>query len=173
MNMAKILQSKKLKSYNLQPKRGFTLIETIIYMGLLAGILLIITNLLINTSYFSLEETARLEVQKNGRFAIERIIRDLQSADEVSIPENNNPTENLIAGDVSYQLSGDILQRTDIEGTDNVTSNQVKIDSIEFRRIENPGRNPSIQIKLNINFVGNIEGNRDISQDFETTYYLK
>lgn len=153
--------------------KGFTLIETIIYMGLLAVILLVITNLMITTGYFSQEETARLEIQKNGRFAIERIIRDLQTADTVTTPADSTPTDNLVIGDISYQLSGNRLQRTDTDSTENVTGNQVQIDTIQFSRIENPGGDPSIKINLTLNYIGQIEGGRDISQEFETSYYLK
>ncbi len=152
---------------------GFTLIETIIYMGLLSIILLIITNLLITASYFSQEETARLEIQKNGRFVTELIIRDLQNASSVDVPNDNNPTNNLIAGDVSYGLISGTLIRSESGDFDNVTSNQVKVESLEFRKIANVGGRPSIQIKININFIGEVEGKRDISQEFETTYYLK
>ena len=162
-----------LKSKILNLKSGFTLIETIIYMGLLAAILLVITNLMITTSYFSQEETARLEIQKNGRFAIERIIRDLQAADSVTIPADSTPTNNLVIGDISYQLSSDRLTRTDLDSTENVTNNSVQVDSLEFSRIENPGGKTSIKIKITVNYIGLIEGNRDISQDFGTTFYLK
>lgn len=166
-----------MKQYNnVTIKKGFTLIETIIYMGLLAVILLIVTNLLIASSSFSQEETARLEIQKNGRFAVERIIRDLQASQTISIPSDSIPTGNLVISNpeqITYNISNNRLVRVDSTSTENVTDNQVKIDSLSFSRIENPGGNTTIKIDLTVNYIGQVEGNRNISQEFSTTYSLK
>lgn len=157
-------------------QKGFTLIETIIYMGILVVILLIVTNLLIASSSFSQEETARLEIQKNGRFAIERIIRDLQASQAVNIPDTSVPTNHLVISNptqITYNISNNRLVRVDSTSTENVTDNQVKIDSLSFSRIENSGGRATIKMDLTVNYIGQVEGNRNISQKFSTTYSLK
>lgn len=168
---------KKLISYKLQAKQGFTLIETMIYMGLLAMILLVITNLMITTSVFSQEETARIEIQQTGRYQLEKIVRDLENTTAISTPSDASPTNNLVVttsgGQISYQLSGNNLTRQTISSTENTNSNQVKIDSVNFRRIGNAGGKPTIEITINVNYIGQVEGNRNISQTFTTTYSLK
>lgn len=169
LNLMKYLQKQK--------KSGFGLIEIIIYMGLLSIVLLVVTNLLISTSYFSQEEAARLEIQKNGRFIMERIIRDLENCTQVITPADSNPTNNLIcssdSGQITYQLTADRLTRTDSISTESATGNLVKIDAIAFNRIANLGGQVSIKMEITVNYIGQILGNRNIAQTFTTTYSLK
>lgn len=179
-NFKSIFNNLMLKIKNL-PKsarfRGFTLIEIIIYMGLLAMILLVVVNLMITSSSFSQEENARLEIQQNARFATERIIRDLQSNQAISTPNNSTPTNNLIIASgpqqIAYSLNNNRVIRTDTTSVENTTNNQVKIDFLEFKRIENTGGKPTIKITMRVNYVGNIQGNIDISQEFSTIYSIK
>lgn len=64
----------------LKNKRGFSLLELLIYMAILAGFLAVIANLFFIISANSAKEEARAEVWQNLRFAIQQITTDLHSS---------------------------------------------------------------------------------------------
>lgn len=142
-------------------------------MGILAFVLIVITNLLITTSSFSQEEIARIEVQRNARFALEKIVRDIQIQNTITIPDDTNPISNLILDDISYSVDQNRLKRTDPTSAELVTNNQVKVDSITFSKVINPVSNPSLKITIVINYTGQVEGNKNLAQSFTTSYTLK
>lgn len=65
-------------------QQGFTLIETIVYVGIISIFLVSIVQF--TTSLVSAGEKARIqnEVQQNARFAMERLRREIRTADDVN-----------------------------------------------------------------------------------------
>src|SRR3990167_6958851 len=69
---------------NLQ--KGTSLIELLIYFGLLATVLIIATDLIIRTGEFSLEANTRNALQQDARFIIGRLTYDIHQADLINTP---------------------------------------------------------------------------------------
>lgn len=88
---------------------GFSLLELLIYMGLLAGIMMVIANIFVIFSLNSANSEARTAVQQNLQFAMQNIVNDVkkrQDADSISINANGDVLD-LVSS------SGDILLRFD------------------------------------------------------------
>jgi len=95
----------KIFKYN----QGFSLLELLIYMGLLAGIMMVIANIFIIFSLNSANSEARTAVQQNLQFAMQNIVNEVkkrQDADSISINANGDVLD-LVSS------SGDILLRFD------------------------------------------------------------
>src|SRR3990167_8822134 len=96
-------------------KRGFTLIEIIIYMALLSIFLLTLTDIFVSILDVQLESDATSAVEQDGRFLLSRLAYDINRANAITIPgaigSSSNSLEMTIAADTyTYTLSGSDLQ---------------------------------------------------------------
>jgi len=122
---------------------GFTLLELLIYIAILAIITLVIANafIILNRSRGQVE--AKNEVSSNLRFALEKTKRDIVTAKSLVTPAVKNTAsstlELTIASDtIKYFASSSLLFRqTNTNAPEQITTAKVKIDSINFKRLEN------------------------------------
>ncbi|MBI2450972.1 MAG: prepilin-type N-terminal cleavage/methylation domain-containing protein [Parcubacteria group bacterium] len=139
-------------------KKGFTLIELIIYVGILGVVSLIIVNFFGVFGRTRAQNEARTEVEDNLRLAIEKISRDVRIASAISLPAagGQSSTLGITIGGVSttYQISGQgILQRVSGGTVLDITSNKVVVanNSDNFVRTDNSGGNiRSITLQVNL-----------------------
>jgi len=122
---------------------GFTLLELLIYIAILAIITLVIANafIILNRSRGQVE--AKNEVSSNLRFALEKTKRDIVTAKSLVTPAVKNTAsstlELTIASDtIKYFASSSLLFRqTNTNAPEQITTSKVKINSINFKRLEN------------------------------------
>lgn len=160
-------------------EKGFSLLELLIYIGILAGFLTIIVNLFFMISVNSAKEEARIEVQQNLQFAISQITNELHSSESATII--NNPTsgapENILNYTVNsvtteFRITDGVLKKTEdlggpSESTENITGNNVTINTTGpkiFTRIAD-----TIQINLEIGYNDNGKPSYEFSQKIQTT----
>ena len=193
------MSDKKIKH---MPINGFSLLELLIYMGLLAGVMMVIANVFSIFAINSGSSEARTEVQQNLQFAMQNVvngIRGQEGTSSVNIGPNGDVLD-LVAS------SGEILLRFDAQngtlkrtlgvlGANCLASGECKIDcatpdpdcapqdllsSKVTLSPSNPPDDPtfkniagSIQIKLNISYNDN--GRRDYvyRQTSQTTVLSK
>ena len=142
-------------------QRGTSLIELLIYFGLLATVLIIATDLIIRTGEFSLEANTRNALQQDARFIINRLTYDIRQADLINTPAglgDSGPTLVFTVGPETHTYS---LVGTDLEyqrqtgpppltQTANVNSNQTRVNSILFQRLGNTNGQPTIKITFQL-----------------------
>jgi len=58
-------------------KRGFTLIEILIYMGLMAALIIVLTNVFVTVLETQLESSSTSVVEIDGRYLLSRLIYDI------------------------------------------------------------------------------------------------
>lgn len=120
--------------------RGFTLIEFIIYIGIVSTILVVVVNFNWDIIYGSIKSQSLREVQQNGRFALEKIIRSLRAGGEL--------TDFVVLNGTLYQkeiaLTSDRVEVTDL--TINSIANTYKI-KLSLRHI-NPGERNEYEADL-------------------------
>lgn len=171
-----------MKLYLKNNQHGFSLLELLIYMAILAGFLMVVVNLFFMISSSSGREEARAEVQQNLRFALQQITSDIRSATAVSVPASGGEgnTLSITVGGVvaSYTVSGGILQRTRGASTENITTDRVTVNSpsvapFVFTRADNSGARPTIQIVLEMSYNDNGRANYKFSDKVQTTVSLK
>lgn len=181
---------------------GFSLLELLIYMGLLAGVMMVMANLFTIFSSNSASSEAKTEVQQNLQFAMQNIVNGIRNQQDIgSIAINAN-------GDILDLMSssGEILLRFDAQngslkktsgvlGANCAVSGQCKIgcatpdpDCVAQNLLSshvslaasNPPNEPTfkniagtIQIKLNISYNNNGKQNYAYQQATQTTISVK
>ena len=145
-----------------QKKRGFSLLELLIYIGVLSIIVVVITNILISLSNSNSQSQARSEVNSSVRFASELLQQDLKNASAVSVPSFGNPSTSLTLvrnnKTITYDVSEGVLRRTEGQNDpSNITNSSVIVSSVTFTRIENTNAvfdktNVSIKIKMTFTY---------------------
>lgn len=128
--------------------RGFTLIEFIIYIAIVAAILAIAVSFSWEIIYGNIKSQALREVQQNGRFAMEKITKALRSDSEPNI----------------FSVSDGILYQNNIP----ITTDQVKVTNLEITPIANT-------YKINLSIEYNNPSNRneyEASIDLESAIAL-
>lgn len=123
-------------------ERGVTLIELLIYVAIVSGILIVISDAFLAISATGRSIDAKTEVNSNMRFATQKIIGDIKSATSVSVPTVVGATAStlqlLVSGQtILYDVTNGQLRRS-INGTpDAVTSSLVTVSTPTFTRLEN------------------------------------
>ncbi|MBI5147852.1 MAG: four helix bundle protein [Parcubacteria group bacterium] len=138
-----LIKSLNSKSYILNSSRGFSLLELLIYVAVLAIVTVIVSGFFLAINKGRGQVDARTEVNQNIRFALSAIERDLSAASSVTVPATTGATSSvltLISGGntVTYATTTlNRLQRTVNSLSEVIVSERVKIDSLSFVRLEN------------------------------------
>ncbi len=161
----------KSQNSNLKTHRGFTLIEILIYIGLVSVFLIICTSFAWTAINSKIKSQAILEVQQNARLAIERMVQEIHAAKDINIaqsdfdinlafPENAGRKLSLVmeyAGidPTEFDVSFNILQiKQETSGPYALTSSNVKVTDLTFTNlstVNNKTRN--IRIRLAIEHI--------------------
>jgi type II secretory pathway pseudopilin PulG len=130
---------KRSKYFPWNFSRGFTIIELLIYMGILTVVLGALTSVYGAVLDSGLENRAVSATQQNGRYITNRLTYDIQRASSITSPSlgsSDSTLQLMINGSlVTYQLNANgSLTITDSIGTDMVSAYDVSISALIFTR---------------------------------------
>ena len=163
----------------IKENKGSSLLELLIYIGILAGFLTVVTNLFFMISVNSAKEEARIEVQQNLQFAISQITNEVCfSENETTI---NSPISGVPENILNYTVNSVITEFRVIDGvlkkiedlggpSENIkdlTNNNVIINTAESKIFTRIG--DTIQINLEISYNDNGRPSYKFSQKIQTT----
>ena len=122
--------------------KGFSLLELLIYVAILSGLMVVVSDSFISLSRARGQAEARNEVNASIRFAAERIRQDLKNSSVVTTPILGTPATTLTAtvsgATVLYDTLAGQLRRTEGAGSPvAVSGTNVFVDTITFTRLEN------------------------------------
>jgi len=160
---------------------GFTLIEFLIYIGIVATILILTSGFLWNIIFGNIKETSYQEVQQNGRFALTKIAQEIKKATGINIPSPGSSTDllSLAMADLSsnptiFDLVDGKLQITQgTEGPYELTTDQVIVSNLLFTNLSYPNTPGTVRIEMTIEHLnpsGRMEYQASI--DLKTTVSL-
>jgi len=134
---------------------GFTLVELLIVMALFATLLTVMTDMFVSTLQVQTESEARSSVSQDGRFILSRLSYDIEHASSVSVPASlgaSGAALSIVVGGVtySYALSGNNLQLTNSQGTNNLNSSETTVSSLNFQRLGNAAGKDTIRISFTV-----------------------
>ena len=145
--------------------QGFTLFELIIYIAIVGIILVAMTGFLWNVILGNMKETAHIEVQQNGRFAIIKMTQEIKKATGIISPLLLPPPLN-ISDTLSLTLAADHLNPTvfDVVGGKlritqggsspyELTSDQVIVSSLQFTNLSYLDTPGTIRIEMTIDHI--------------------
>ncbi len=135
--------------------RGFTLVELLLYMGLLAMFLVVLSELFISIMDVALSSSATSNLAQDSRFILARFSYDVTRAQAITIPAGLGQTSNslrLIIGGVQYDysLNGTNLQLVTGVNTDNLNGSDTQVSNLSFTKIGNPPGKPTVKITFTI-----------------------
>ncbi len=144
----------KTKRYTLNAirlKRGFTLVELILYGALLMILIYVLTDVFTSALDVQLESQGTSSVEQDGRFILSRLNNDILNAQTVIIPAlpgSQSATLQLTTGNINYvySLVSGNLQLVNNNGTDTLNSFDTTVSGLTFQRFGNNNRNDTIKI---------------------------
>lgn len=152
-------------------KRGFTIVELIIYMGLLSILLAVVTEIFLSILDLQNQSTAVSNVSQDGKYIISRLGYDIRRSSEITVPASTGvKTENAaltIDGEAfTYTASSSGgLVITQNSGSDYLTSNETRISNLSFTRLGNAGGKNSLMISFTLT------GRQALKNSYETRDY--
>lgn len=148
-------------------KKGFSLLELLIYIAVLSGLMVVISNAFISLSKGRGQAGARSEVNAAMRFAAERIKQDIKNASS-TIPivapflgETASSTLKVKSPDglsvITYDALLGQLRRNDGGAYATTTGSNIFVDTPKFTRIENystalNATTTSIQVEMTFHY---------------------
>lgn len=142
-------------------QRGFTLIEFIIYIAIVAVILLVSFNFAWEIIYGNVKSQAIREVQQNARFSIEKITRTIEEALVIQSPTPGN-SANFLSLETPYpslnptvfDVSDNKLRITQGQrGTYELTNERVKVANLQFTNLSYADTPGTVRVEMMINHV--------------------
>ena len=140
-------------------QRGQTLVELLLYMGLLTILLSVLSSIFGSTIDAQLESKSTSSVDQDGRYIIARLEHDFNSIDatstNISTPATPGSTTSTLTITISsvnntYSLSNGNLQLTNSNGTDNLNSSDTKVSNLSFTRIGTGSSKDTVQASFTL-----------------------
>lgn len=158
---------------------GVTLLELLIYMGLLTIFLTVLTSIFTSTIDVQLSSQGISSVQQDGRFALARIMYDLHKADSITAPASLGSTSNTLTFLVdsttyTYSTSSGNLILSDGTYTSQINGHNTSISNFSVTRLGN--NTPTAQHTMRVSFTVTSktrENNGFESKDFSTVVGLR
>ncbi|HEX8993685.1 MAG TPA: hypothetical protein VF803_00340 [Candidatus Paceibacterota bacterium] len=123
--------------------RGTSLLELIIYIGILSFVLLAATGSFTMIDRGRGTSETRSEVDSNIRFALDKMSQDVKAASAITTPAAAGGTGNTLVltvsgNSITYSVSNNTLQRQVGAGTpDALTASSTLVQSLFVTRLEN------------------------------------
>lgn len=129
--------------------------EMIIYMGLLAILLAVLTSIFLSTLDAQLESQTTSSVEEDGRFILTRLIYDISRAQSIATPVNVGNSGNTLQLSIdginySYSAESGNLQINKNGIIDQLNGSDTTVSNLTFQRLGNTGGKNSIKIGFTI-----------------------
>ena len=155
--------------------KGFTLIELIIYVGIVSIILVSITYLVLDILGSQSKSIAYLEAEQNLRFMKEIMTRDIKSAKDItSLTADTLVLKNAPSDDITYafvSINNKISRQVGEYPSLDINSNEVEVSG-SFSNLSYGARSRNVRVHLDINYYNpdNLADYRaSLSSDFSVS----
>lgn len=182
----------KTKTKNLKPKKnnlffvydsrlsvnkGFTLVELLIYMGLLVIMVVIFTQIFVSILDNQLRSSNTSNVADDGRYIYSRFIYDVNRADSIASPSafgSSSASMTLSIGGVNntFTASNGSLLVTTPTSSYVLNGYGSTVSNLLFTKVGTPSAKGTIRMQFTVTGAINSRGVSDI-QNFQTTAGLR
>ena len=137
---------------------GFTLIESLIYLGILSTFLIILAEIFTSSLAVQLSSQATSSVALDGQYILSRLNYDLTRAQVIVQPANPGDIGNTLALTIggithTYTLNGNNLTLTAAAGTNQLNGFDTTVSNLTFARLGNSGGKPAISIDFTLTAI--------------------
>ena len=150
----------------LSKNNGFSLVELLIYMGILGAVSGILVGVLTTVTKTQIEESVQTEISGQLNFTMQTIQRLVKNSSLVDADAGTTSSTITLRTQATstdpttiYLSSGRIYVKEGADGTpQSITSDKVTVDSLEFKKLtQYPGKD-IVQIDLAMSGVTQVEG---------------
>lgn len=136
-------------------QKGVTLVEMLVVMGLLSGLLIVISTIFTSAADVQQQSNGYSSLLANARFIMARLNYDIARSSAIvspaSLGSSANSLQLTIGGtNYTYALNGSDLQLTDSLGTDNINDNNVTVSNVSFEELGSSSGKPTISYSYTI-----------------------
>lgn len=156
---------------------GFTIVELILYMGILSMVLFVLTQTFVSIVDLQLESEATSSVEQDSRYLLSRLTYDIKRAGGVITPatpgqSGNNLQLTINGSNIAYSLNGQVAELTSGANVDRLNSPETRVSSLNFTRLGNPGGKHTIKIEVTVESRTILRGGFEV-KNLETTVGLR
>jgi len=166
-------------------QRGFTLIETIIYIAIIGGVIGAFVSFALSVSNSSNKTYAVQEVQANSRVSLDIITKKIQAATGVN---TTSSTFDFDPGVLSLSFASSALDPTIIqlnaddgilqiiEGLGDpisITSDEVEVTNLQFTNLTGASNKENIKIDITVEFANAEDVEFKYRQDLQTSVSVR
>lgn len=141
--------------------RGFSLIETLLYVALAAGILFVVASFIISVLEVRVKTETIATVDQEGNHAVAIMTQTIRNAVAINTPATSTEGSVLslntgVAGNdpTVFQLAGGVITMT--EGANSavpLTSNLVVVSNLMFHNLSKPNTPGNVDISFTVDHV--------------------
>jgi hypothetical protein len=136
-------------------KRGFTIVELIIYAGILTIFLYVLTNMFTFVLDMQFESESTSAIVQDSRYILARLAYDIGRASSLVTPAAlGDQTQTLVltigGSNYTYGVTNGNLILTDTAGSGALNSYGTTVSNISFRRYGNIGGKHSVRIEFTL-----------------------
>jgi hypothetical protein len=161
--------------------KGFSLIEMLIYMGLLTVLVGILSMVFASIVDVQLQSESASSVDQDGRYILSKMLYDIKSTSSITIPASPGDTSATLQMQVNnitytYSLDGSgNLQLSNNYGTNVLNGYDTQITGLSFQRLGAGDSNDTVRMTYTLSSRTSPHGHA-ASKSFQTTLsrdYLK
>ena len=134
--------------------KGFTLVELIIYMGILVMLLTVLTTIFTQAVDTQLESQASSSVEQDGRYIISKLLYDINRASSITSPAlgvTSSSLQIVISGvTYTYASSSGNLVLTNNNGANNLNGFDTTLSQLSFQIVGNSGGKNTITVQFRL-----------------------
>lgn len=136
-------------------KKGFSIVEMLLYSGLLVLFLAVLSNLFLSSLDIKQSSEGDSYTGQDARYIIARLTYDAKRANSIISPSLGASADSLIfsidGSSYTYGLASDNLTLTDPSGTLGLNGSETTISDVSFERIGNAGGKNSVKATFSVN----------------------
>jgi hypothetical protein len=165
----------KTENRKLSNEQGYTLVEIILYSGILALFLLLTVQIFISVKLSSAHSDVFVSLSKNFRQTVSDLTPTIKGAETVTSPLPGETVSVLSLNDglILYQLGDGVFRKTENGQTWDLTTEEVTVSNLSFQNLAEVDQAASIKIKMTLESNHLLEGGRRLSDYIETTVNLR
>lgn len=135
-------------------QRGFTVLELVIYMGLLLVLMMILMGIFNAVLDTSLDSESNAGVQQDGRYLLAKLSYDIRNSTDVLSPALGSSTSTLsldMNGNTnSYTIQNGVLQITSAGITDNLSGFDENISGFTVQTVGNASGKKLVELQFTL-----------------------
>lgn len=154
-------------------KKGFTLIETIIYTAIIAVIFILVVNSLTVVIKAFNQGRVIIKINNSAELAMERMTREIRFAYDIDALSDlgTNPGHLVLNTYVEFYLdSGKLMVKEGVLPAGQLTASDLTVTNLVFRQINAPSISKAVKIEMAIQ---GSSGNYQKTENFYNTAILR